>query len=251
MPIYRGTNQDDLLVGSAFDDVIVGYDGNDSIDDGGSGADELVGGPGNDQYFVRDARASVVEYAGEGYDTVNTNLTRYTLPSNVERLVYVGSGSYVGIGNALDNVLEGGTGDDSLAGGAGSDTLRGGGGNDFLDGEAGSDTLIGGTGNDFYYIDSTGDSIIENANEGNDRAIVAGTVFTYTLSANIEQLQNTGSQLFYGYGNALDNLMIGGSGQDWLFGYDGADIIVGAAGDDRLYGGTGAANTLIGGTGND
>ena len=200
---------------------------------------------------MRDARVSVVEYAAEGYDTVNTTLARYSLPSNVERLIYAGSGNFVGIGNGLDNEIVGASGNDSLAGGAGSDILRGGGGSDFLDGGSGLDFMYGGSGDDFYYVDATGDSVIENANEGIDRAIVSAAVNSFTLPANVEWLQNTGGQTFYGYGNALDNVMLGGTGEDWLFGYDGADVLVGGAGDDRLYGGSGAANTLIGSTGND
>ncbi|GCA96089.1 alkaline phosphatase, partial [Microcystis aeruginosa 11-30S32] len=41
----------------------------------------------------------------------------------------------------------------------------GNGGNDTLNGGAGIDTLIGGLGNDTYQIDTTTDTITENANE--------------------------------------------------------------------------------------
>jgi Ca2+-binding RTX toxin-like protein len=251
MPTFVGTNRDDLLIGTAFDDVIAGLDGNDLIDDGGSGADELIGGRGNDAYFVRDSRGSVVEYAGEGYDVVNTTLTAYALSANVERLIYVGGGNFTGIGNDIDNVIDGGAADDSLAGGAGSDMLRGGGGDDLLDGGAGLDTMIGGSGNDRYYVDSTSDSIIENANEGFDRAIVAAGVSLFTLPANVEALFCLGSSAFSGYGNDLDNDLFGGSGDDLLFGGLGRDSLAGGAGNDRLYGGSGLANTLIGGIGDD
>ena len=251
MPTFIGTNEDDPMVGTAFDDVIAGLDGNDLIDDGGSGADELIGGRGNDSYFVRDSRGSVVEYADEGYDIVNTNLAAYALSANVERLIYVGGANFVGTGNGLDNVLDSGAGNDSLAGGAGNDLLRAGAGDDLIDGQAGLDTMIGASGDDRYYIDSTGDSVIENSGEGADRAIVAAAVAVYTLPANVEYLHYQGTSAFSGYGNDLDNVMFGGAGDDFLFGGLGRDELIGGAGGDRLYGGTGTANVLTGGAGDD
>jgi serralysin len=251
MPTFIGTNGSDLLVGTAFDDVIAGLDGNDLIDDGGSGADELIGGRGNDSYFVRDSRGSVVEQADEGYDIVNTNLAAYALSANVERLIYVGGANFLGTGNILDNVLDSGGGNDSLAGGAGNDLLRSGAGDDLIDGQAGLDTMIGASGDDRYYVDSTGDSIIEESGEGIDRAIVAAAVGQFTLPANIEYLHYLGASAFSGYGNDLDNVMFGGAGDDFLFGGLGRDELIGGSGGDRLYGGTGAANVLTGGVGDD
>jgi Ca2+-binding RTX toxin-like protein len=251
MPTFIGTNNADLLVGTAFDDVISGLDGGDLIDDGGSGADELIGGRGNDSFFVRDSRGSVVEFADEGYDVVNTTLAAYALSANVERLIYVGGGNFIGTGNALDNTIDSGAGNDSLAGGAGNDLIRSGSGDDLIDGQSGLDTMIGGSGDDRYYVDSTGDSVIENAGEGIDRAIVAAAVSLFTLPANIEYLHYLGASAFSGYGNALDNVMFGGSGDDSLFGDLGRDTLIGGAGNDRLYGGTGVANELTGGVGDD
>src|SRR6185369_6497228 len=81
-------------------------------------------------------------------------------------------------GNALNNVLIGNAAANTLTGGAGDDTL---------DGKAGFDKLIGGIGDDTYYIDSSGDSVTELDGEGHDT--VVSTLATYTLAANVEDLQ--------------------------------------------------------------
>jgi hypothetical protein len=70
--------------------------------------------------------------------------------------VAVGAGGANIVGDARDNVLQGGAGADTLAGGSGADVLNGGGGNDRLLGGAGADTLTGGTGSDML-VWSAGD----------------------------------------------------------------------------------------------
>src|SRR5262249_56007261 len=84
----------------------------------------------------------VTEAANQGNDTVQTTLASYTLGANVENLINAGAGPFAGTGNALDNVMTGGTGADTLNGLAGNDTLSG---------NVGNDTLNGGDGNDTAY----------------------------------------------------------------------------------------------------
>lgn len=69
----------------------------------------------------------------------------------MENLTFKGEGSFLGIGNGLDNVITGGACNDVLAGLAGNDTLNGGKGNDILWGGEGFDTLNGGAGNDWLF----------------------------------------------------------------------------------------------------
>jgi Ca2+-binding RTX toxin-like protein len=76
---------------------------------------------------------------------------------------------------------------------AGNNNLTGGIGNDVFYGGDGVDTLIGGVGDDFYAVDTTTDTITENANEGTD-GIASGV--TYTLvGTNIENLGLIGKLL--------------------------------------------------------
>src|SRR6185503_3277210 len=74
---------------------------------------------------------------------------------------------------------------------------------------------------------------------------------SYALPANVEELIYSGSGDFTGTGNNLDNLIVGGGGNDVLNGGLGRDTLSGGAGNDILIGGSGLANTLIGGLGHD
>ncbi|TXQ54509.1 calcium-binding protein, partial [Escherichia coli] len=140
--------------------------GSDTLD-GGAGNDTMIGGRGDDTYIVDSPGDTVVEDAGQGDDTVRSSVT-YTLPDNVENLILLGTGDIDGTGNALDNSIVGNDGDNRLDGGAGNDRLTARGGDDVLIGGAGDDTLRGGAGDDVYVVDSTGDEVIEAADEGND-----------------------------------------------------------------------------------
>ncbi len=57
----------------------------DNILDGVTGADIMLGGLGNDTYYVDDAGDSVVEYAAEGIDAVQSKIS-HTLGDHVENL---------------------------------------------------------------------------------------------------------------------------------------------------------------------
>ena len=74
----------------------------------------------------------------------------------------------------------------TITGNDANNTLRGGAGNDTLNGGAGTDTLVGGVGDDIYIIDTTTDTITENANEGTDIVRVNGI-----SSFNLNQLQGS------------------------------------------------------------
>jgi len=144
--IIDGKGGNDKISGSALTDKLIGGAGDDYLI-GGNGDDVLVGGTGNDLYFVSSGDV-VIELAGEGTDEIRTDQLSFSLATNganVENLRYTGSGNFTGTGNELDNLIFGGTGDDTLRGGDGSDTLFGGAGADELFGEAGDDTFIVGS----------------------------------------------------------------------------------------------------------
>ncbi|MBP2485955.1 Ca2+-binding RTX toxin-like protein [Rhizobium leguminosarum] len=199
--------------GNDLDNTIKGAAGADILD-GKAGADILIGAAGNDTYIVDNVGDVVTEGLNEGTDLIKTALSIYTLGNNVESLLYTGSGSFTGTGNALAN------------------TITGGAGNDTLDGGAGNDTLAGGAGNDIYVVDSAGDVINEAVNAGTDEIRTALAAYSIAALVNVENLTYTGSANFTGTGNALANTITGGAGNDTLNGGTGADSLIGGAGSD-------------------
>lgn len=217
--------------------------GNDAANliDGGGGVDTLVGKGGDDTYVVDTFHEVIVEAEGGGNDTVRATLDTLKLAANVENLIYVKLGNFVGTGNALANKITGQAGSDNLAGGDGDDTLFGNGGNDKLSGEGGNDLLDGGSGadvmwgalgDDTYRVDNIGDVVIEAAAGGNDEVISS---ISYTLGAYVENLTLTGAT--NGTGNKFANELTGSDLANTLDGGFGADRLTGGGGDDTLTGG--------------
>ena len=146
--VFTGTSGKDSLSGAATDDTLNGLAGNDTLNgyagndtlNGGSGSDSMVGGLGDDLYVVDSSQDRVTELTNQGTDTVNSSIA-YTLGNYVENLTLLGSAAINGVGNALNNQLQGNAAINTLSGAAGSDTLIGG---------LGADILTGGAGNDSY-----------------------------------------------------------------------------------------------------
>jgi len=279
--ILTGTAGNDVLTGGAGNDQLFGLAGNDTLTgqvgddllDGGAGTDTMRGNSGNDTYVVDATGDVVTELANEGTDTVQSSIT-YTLGNNVENLTLTGAAAINGTGNALNNIL---------IGNSANNTLNGGAGNDRLDGGLGSDTMIGGTGDDTYVVNQPGDVVSETAGQGTD---TVESSITFTLGSNVENLTLTGTANINGTGSSANNRLLGnsgnnildggsgddstdggagndtltgGSGNDLLNGGDGIDTLDGGSGDDQLYGGVGndtltggsGADQFTGGTGND
>ena len=171
-----GNGIDNIITGGLGRDSLFGGAGNDTLIGGDGAANELQGGTGNDTYVVTATGDTVLELVGEGTDTVGTSLAVFTLPDNVENLVYSGTGSFSGIGNAANNQITGGAGADTLVGNDGADTLVGG---------AGADLLIGGNGADnFAYTGTEGanyDRILDFTS-GSDRILLANSGFARTAT---------------------------------------------------------------------
>jgi Ca2+-binding RTX toxin-like protein len=135
------------------------------------------------------------------------------------------------VGGAGNDVLAGLDGNDTLDGGSGNDTLKGGGGNDTLNGGLGDDTMAGEAGNDTYYVDSAGDEVIENFNEGYD---VVRAKIDYTLGDNVEGLVLEGIFNLAGTGSSADNAISGNAGNNTLDGRGGEDLLTGNGGHDTF-----------------
>jgi trimeric autotransporter adhesin len=239
------------MIGNALDNTVdtsgytpFAYNGvvYDVVLDGGGGADILIGGKANETYIVDSLDTVVEQGVGEhleqlSIDTVQTAL-EYELPANVEILKLTGSAAVAGTGNMLNNTLDG-------------------------TGNSAANVLAGGVGNDRYVL-GTGDSAVEQLDEGSDTVVLtAGAVRTYLVDefANIENLELGSSALSTSnltgnagdnslIGNASANVLEGGAGNDHLNGAGGANTLRGGDGDDVIES-SGSGDTLDGGAGDD
>ncbi len=199
---------------------INGTTGNDTLDGGlGNGNDTLLGDTGNDTYKLFDTGDVVVEQLGAGSDFVNSWLTAYTLPDNVENGRVILKTAANLNGNDLNNLLAAGDGDNILNGLAGNDTVS------YVPAKAGvivdlNITVAQATGG------SGSDTLLNIEN-------LKGSPFNDVLT-----------------GNALANILNGGAGADTLAGGAGNDTLKGGIGNDVLLGGAGN-DVLKGGAGND
>lgn len=223
----QGGLGDDFLVGGAGDDVLTGAGGVDTFI-GGAGSDRIDGGVGVDSvsYASATAGASIRLNGGATLDGQGGTDTLFGIED--------ATGSDFNdtiIGSGVANTLRGGLGADYLIGLGGDDVLVGGSG--------AANSLQGGVGDDVYVV-SANDTIVEAAGEGLD--VVQTSNASQRLSANVENLTFTGTGEFTGIGNASDNQILGGEGRDTL---------IGLGGNDTLVGGSGAANQLFGGAGDD
>lgn len=150
----------------------------------------MIGGAGNDVYYVDSVNDQIIEGSNQGHDRISTTLTSYTIPNWVENLSFSGTAAYTGMGNAVGNEIAGSIngdtlfglgGNDRLIGFGGNDTLNGGEGDDILQGGLGSDQLTGGTGADRFRFDTalslTNLDVITDFEHGVDRIELSRAVF--------------------------------------------------------------------------
>jgi len=235
MADYTGTSASDTNVGTPYEDVMDGGDGNDWLqgvggDDtliGGLGADALWAGPGDDYMEGGDgADTYVVEDFGDvvnetnasplQIDRVHANIT-YILPDNVENLRLFGQFAIDGYGNELDNTIQG---------------------------NAQANTLAGGLGNDTYIVSDLLDTIIENAGEGTHDALLSSISVNLTNYANIEDIILTGKAAINAFGDDGDNILTGNSAKNTLSGGLGNDTYVVDGTTDVLVDTGGTADTV-------
>lgn len=208
--IFDGAqNEGGMIFGTDQADTLVGSSGNDTLD-GDLGADSMSGGDGNDIYIVDNAFDSVTESSDSPsqIDTVQASVS-WTLGANLENLVLTGVSAIDGNGNDLRNFITG----NAAA--------------NVIDGAGGADSMSGGNGNDTYYVDNSGDSVIETNADRVSGGIdsVHSTLATFTLGSNVENLYIDSIDAANGIGNALDNVLFAGIGNNVLDGRDGNDTV--------------------------
>lgn len=267
-----GNARDNVLISlGAGADTLSGGTGNDVLD-GGRGNDRLVGGLGDDTYVVT-AGDIVIENADEGRDTLRgtvTSLSAAGLAGTVENLVHTGTAATALRGNALDNVIVGGRGANTISGLDGADVIAGGAGADRILGGAGADRIFGGAiaglaigavrtndtsrdrleggaGDDVYVLSDTLDLVVELANGGTD-TILSSVSNGLARYAFVEALVlENGTAAFSATGSTRGDILVGNDRDNAVSGGAGNDVLSGWG----LLSGTGAADVLRGGDGND
>ncbi|MEM9090442.1 MAG: calcium-binding protein [Cyanobacteria bacterium P01_F01_bin.53] len=230
---------------------INGLGGDDSLivgDISGSGVETVVfaGGDGNDALDARESSTTLEAFGGEGDDLL--------LGGSAEDTFFAGAGDDIVVGQRGDDTAFLEDGDDRFI-------WNNGDGSDFINGGAGFDVTqvngADGAGDEFDLRAVDGQAIFNRLNLG---------LFTLTNEA-IEQFEINGQDgddsLTVGdlSGSAVQSVVFsGGDGNDFLNGSGtatpitadggaGNDILIGGDGDDILIGGDGA-DLLIGGGGN-
>ena len=201
----------DGVIGSAFNDTIIGF---------------------NDQGLVGDVYTNIF-YGGAGSDFIDGLGSNDVLFGGTDNDTVLGGSGDDGIygGDGTDSLL-GGVGNDSAFGDAGNDQIFGGDGTDFLDGGTGNDSLSGDAGNDSLFGGDGDDSL--SGGVGND--LLNGGDGNDTL------LGGDGNDSLMG--GAGNDALYGGAGNDTFTGGIGADTIYAGAG-DVVVGGTSGSDIDI------
>ncbi|WP_275787764.1 hypothetical protein [Pararhizobium gei] len=203
------------LTGNNLGQTITGNDGANIID-GKGGADTMTGRAGNDIYIVDNSGDKTIELAAGGIDTIQSGVT-WTLATETEKLILLGTAAINGTGNGLANTITG----NSAA--------------NLIDGGGGIDTLTGGNGNDTYIVDNSSDVVVETSSSGTNDTVLASVSYALGASAYVETLQTTlatGTGALNLTGNNLGQTITGNDGANIIDGKGGADTMTGRAGND-------------------
>jgi Ca2+-binding RTX toxin-like protein len=320
---YTGDETVAALVGKAGDatvtdalcfTTVVGSAGNDVLE-GSTGDDTLIGGAGNDRLAA--GRGDDLLCGLDGDDRLDGDDDNPQVPGGADRL-FGGNGDdtlngYGGAdqadGGAGNDLVDGGDGDDRLIGGAGSDVLRGGDGHDVVVGDTGTievglpirndadaaarvtltgspddagsgtvrcDTLIGvldgqldmdadavtsddpdddGLANGLPVIDGKLDLDRSGTVDAADSGVVAGIVVLAGAldldgDGTVDADDDGSAPLVLHVGTGDADCLFGGNGDDGLFGHKGPDFLLGDAGEDYVAG-NGGADVARGGADDD
>ncbi|WP_367347759.1 calcium-binding protein [Sphingobium yanoikuyae] len=197
---FNGNQSNNIIRGGEGYDSLFGGDGDDLIE-GRGGNDDLFGGVGGDSVSYEHASAAVAVSLRTGIVTGGAGSDRLWEFENIR-------------GSAYADML---TGDDGI---------------NVLSGLAGADQMTGLGGDDEYWVDNQGDVIVEAVGGGYDRVFAK---VDYTLADNVESLTLIGRGNIDAYGNDLDNILTGNSGNNRLRGFGGEDYMAGGAGNDIYH----------------
>ncbi|MEG5042634.1 MULTISPECIES: cadherin-like domain-containing protein, partial [unclassified Microcoleus] len=206
---YAGTQQAQVIVGSAtLDNDIEGSDGDDDIT-GGKANDTIKGGKGKDTIKGGDDGDNID--AGEADDDIEAGAGNDTLKAGPGKdKVKGGDGADdIDCGDD-DDTLEAGIGDDTIKGGLGNDVLTGNEGDDSIEGGLGTNTLIGGGGRDRFIYQTSRQEIktvveadlITDFNVDEDLLEFSTAVFGNLTASSLTKVELTATSTFGAIGSA-------------------------------------------------
>ncbi|HEY3694322.1 calcium-binding protein [Phenylobacterium sp.] len=212
----------DSIAGTAYADLLRGYDGADTIN-GGGGGDLIDGGAGTSYLRGDDGNDTVTGDAA--FDDINGNAGDDSASGGAGDDWVVGGkdqdrlagddGADIVYGNLGNDTCDGGAGADIVRGGQGDDIVTGGAGNDWLSGDKGSDTVTGGAGADIFH--SFGDAGLDrvtnfNRAEGDRVQLDPGSTYTVAQSGADTVISITGGAQMVLAGVSMASLT-----GDWIF----------------------------------
>ncbi|WP_445535174.1 putative Ig domain-containing protein [Acinetobacter sp. G18] len=232
---YISIESGDVYGGNGDDTLVAGKSGN--YLDGGDGADHLIGGLGDDIFIVDEQDTYEENDPNGGYDTIYIAKNFDLALNNFEAVTLLGNQNINAYGDEFDNKLIGNSG------------------NNYIDGCAGSDYMQGGMGNDYYVVDTTetietddngvsyiidGDLVVEDVDGGIDtlerwedaRFISQDENGNPVLTDSYKILENNIENLILkgnaktGFGNDLDNIIVGNEQDNYIDGLAGNDTYI-------------------------
>jgi Ca2+-binding RTX toxin-like protein len=192
---FSGMNRNGAgrIMGDAGNETITGFD-NTNVFYGLGGTDVMIGGSGNDDFYISGTEGEGDTFDGGSGGTddeirllADSSFNSATTFVSIEQIVFGGFNVDIALGATVDlsgitrsgaGEIHGAAGNETITGVetgttirgfAGDDTIRGGANNDFIYGGADNDIIYGGDGRDELYGEGGADIfVLENATAFND-----------------------------------------------------------------------------------
>ncbi|MBY8974293.1 hypothetical protein KHP62_00640 [Rhodobacteraceae bacterium NNCM2] len=216
-----GSDFNDILLGNSGNNGIVGGDGNDTIF-GGGGVDTLIGGDGND--VLANPTGSAAFLGGSGFDTVNYNGATQGVGVRFDGGANFGGAA----GDGYDSI-------DAAIGTRFNDVFVGSDSNNRFDGGiGGADTFYGGLGTDA--------ASYATATAGVGARLDGGANFGQAVGDRYFSIESLLGSRYNDVlvGDGGDNTLAGSAGNDTHYGGGGNDTFFAGPGGDLYHGGAGS-----------
>ncbi|WP_425070179.1 putative Ig domain-containing protein [Roseibium sp.] len=256
---FAGTDSYEFIYASHGDDIVVAGAGNDTIQP--LGGNDIIFGDGDDHLHLEGARADYeFQWNPDGSVYAIHATDGVKILNGIDEVTFRGSGEWAWLNNLYVDpdsrtVVDGTSGNDTLAGTDFADVVEAGDGDDVIEGSAGDDTIFGGAGNDQVTYGGSAADVTVTENQDGTYTITSAAFGTDLLSG-IETLYFSGENASYQLSalvsvtGGTSNLIEGTDGKETLEGTDGDDILRAGGENDWIRNSKGN-DVLLGGDGYD